>query len=88
MNKLLKFTLLVLFSLITCMIAYMRYTDKEATRLREAVQLPNYTQIYQPQINNLKNDLKDLDEKVEFIDRKDFIRVICSFYSSCPFSRA
>ncbi|MFK4966228.1 DUF1430 domain-containing protein [Lactococcus garvieae] len=76
MNKLLKFTLLVLFSLITCMIAYMRYTDKEATRLREAVQLPNYTQIYQPQINNLKNDLKDLDEKVEFIDRKDFIKVI------------
>lgn len=76
MNKLLKFTLLLLFSLITCMIAYMRYTDKEATRLREAVQLPNYTQIYQPKINNPNNDLNDLDVKVEFINRKDFIKAI------------
>ena len=55
MNKVLKISLLLLFSILSLMLAHIRNNDKEAKKLIEAVSLPEYTQIYQPEkhIENL-----------------------------------
>ena len=49
MNKVLKISLLLLFSILSLMLAYIRYNDKEANKLIEAVSFAGYSQIYQPE---------------------------------------
>lgn len=73
MNKVLKISLLLLFSILSLMLAYIRNNDKEAKKLTEAVSLPEYTQIYQPEkyIENFSEGSEH-----EFLERKDFIQVM------------
>lgn len=73
MNKVLKISLLLLFSILSLMLAYIRYNDKEANKLIEAVSFAGYSQIYQPEkyIENFSEGSEH-----EFLERKDFIQVM------------
>ncbi|MBL3717214.1 DUF1430 domain-containing protein [Lactococcus garvieae] len=73
MNKVLKISLLLLFSILSLMLAYIRNNDKEAKKLIEAVSLPEYTQIYQPE-KHIENFSEGSEH--EFLERKDFIQVM------------
>lgn len=73
MNKVLKVTLLLLFSLVSVMMAYMRYNDIEADRLTQYVSKTNYTQIYPPEIRDAERYETD---DVKILERKDLISVI------------
>ncbi|MDT2594054.1 hypothetical protein P7D29_03850 [Lactococcus petauri] len=55
------------------MLAYIRYNDKEANKLIEAVSFAGYSQIYQPEkyIENFSEGSEH-----EFLERKDFIQVM------------
>ncbi|XHB95804.1 hypothetical protein AAFF39_02775 [Lactococcus garvieae] len=55
------------------MLAYIRNNDKEAKKLTEAVSLPEYTQIYQPE-KHIENFSEGSEH--EFLERKDFIQVM------------
>lgn len=73
MNKVLKLTLLLLFSFVSVMLAYMRYNDIESDRLTRYVSKPSYTQIYPPEIGDTERYETD---DVKILERKDFISVI------------
>ncbi len=73
MNKVLKVTLLLLFSLVSVMMAYMRYNDIEADRLTQYVSKTNYIQIYPPEIRDAERYETD---DVKILERKDLISVI------------
>ena len=73
MNKVLKVTLLLLFSLVSVMMAYMRYNDIEADRLTQYASKTNYTQIYPPEIRDAERYETD---DVKILERKDLISVI------------
>lgn len=73
MNKVLKISLLLLFSILSLMLAYIRNNDKEVKKLIEAVSLPEYTQIYQPE-KHIENFSEGSEH--EFLERKDFIQVM------------
>ena len=55
------------------MLAHIRNNDKEAKKLIEAVSLPEYTQIYQPE-KHIENFSEGSEH--EFLERKDFIQVM------------
>ncbi|WP_251422024.1 MULTISPECIES: DUF1430 domain-containing protein [Lactococcus] len=73
MNKVLKITLLLLFSLVSVMLAYMRFNDIEADRLMRYVSKPTYTQVYPPEVS--EGERYETND-VKILERKDFISVI------------